>query len=81
LTELIQIALIDDDAAVRDSLQLYFVRHGVVTSCFPSAEAFLVALDGDAQPECIVSDVRMLGMSGLDLLNRLKERRCIAPSS
>ncbi len=79
MTEPIQIALVDDDAAVLDSLQLYFVRHGVVTSCFASAEAFLPALDGDAQPECIVSDIRMPGMSGLDLLNRLTERRCIAP--
>ncbi len=79
MTEPIQIALVDDDAAVLDSLQLYFVRHGIVTSCFPSAEAFLAALDGDSQPECIVSDIRMPGMSGLDLLNCLKERRCIAP--
>jgi two-component system response regulator FixJ len=79
MTDPIQIALVDDDAAVLDSLQLYFVRHGVVTSCFPSAEAFLAALDGDVQPECIVSDIRMPGMSGLDLLNRLKERHCIAP--
>jgi FixJ family two-component response regulator len=79
MTEPIQIALVAADAAVLDSLQLYFMRHGVVTSCFTSAEAFLAALDGDARPECIVSDIRMSGMSGLDLLNHLKERRCIAP--
>ncbi len=79
MTEPIQIALVDAAAAVLDSLQLYFMRHGVVTSCFASAEAFLAALDNGAQPGCIVSDIRMSGMSGLDLLNRLKERRCIAP--
>jgi two-component system response regulator FixJ len=79
MTETIQIALVDDDAAVLDSLQLYFARHGVTTACYASAEALLADLDGGAQPECIVSDIRMPGMSGLDLHNRLKERRSIAP--
>ena len=75
----IHIGLVDDDPAVLDSLQLYFARHGVSTSCFASAEALLASLDGGAQPDCIVSDIRMPGMSGLDLLRSLKERRSIAP--
>lgn len=79
MTESIHIGLVDDDSAVLDSLQLYFARHRVGTSCFASAEAFLASLDGGAQPDCIVSDIRMPGMSGLDLLLRLKERRSIAP--
>jgi RNA polymerase sigma factor (sigma-70 family) len=79
MTDTINIALVDDDAAVLDSLQLYFARHGVATACFASAEALLAGLDGGEQPECIVSDIRMPGMSGLDLLHRLKERRSIAP--
>jgi two-component system response regulator FixJ len=79
MTEPIHIALVDDDAAVLDSLQLYFERHHVMTSCFTSAETLLAALDGGIQPECIVSDIRMPGMSGLDLLHRLKERRVAAP--
>ena len=79
MSESIHIGLVDDDSAVLDSLQLYFARHGVSTSCFASAEALLDSLDGGAQPDCIVSDIRMPGMSGLDLLRSLKERRSIAP--
>jgi FixJ family two-component response regulator len=79
MIESIHIGLVDDDSAVLDSLQLYFARHRVGTSCFASAEALLASLDGGAQPDCIVSDIRMPGMSGLDLLQRLKERRSIAP--
>ncbi len=79
MTEPIHVALVDDDVAVLDSLQLYFARHHVTSSCFASAEALLAGLDGGTQPECIVSDIRMPGMSGLDLLHRLKERRVTAP--
>jgi FixJ family two-component response regulator len=79
MTEAIHIALVDDDAAVLDSLQLYFARHRVSTSCFTSADALLTSLDGGAKHDCIVSDIRMPGMSGLDLIHRLKERRSTAP--
>ncbi len=79
MTEPIHIALVDDDAAVLDSLQLYFARHQVTTSCFASAEVLIADLEDGAQPECIVSDIRMPGMSGLDLLRHLKERHAAAP--
>ncbi len=79
MSETIHIALVDDDAAVLDSLQLYLARHHVTAACFTSAEALLTALDGGAEPECIVSDIRMPGMSGLELLRCLRERRSIVP--
>jgi FixJ family two-component response regulator len=67
----IHIALIDDDAAVRDSLHLFLTRKQLKVSCFETAEQFLKARDGCDPVDCIVSDVRMPGMSGLDLVNYL----------
>lgn len=75
----IHIALIDDDAAVLDSLRLYFTRHELKTSCFNSAEEFLTALDRSTQFDCVVSDVRMPGLSGLDLVTQLNARGFIRP--
>jgi FixJ family two-component response regulator len=68
----IHIAVIDDDDAVLDSLRLYFSRQGVGTSCFASAKDFLAADKVVQRFDCIVSDVRMPGMSGLDLVQYLK---------
>ena len=75
----IYVALIDDDAAVRDSLQLYFTRKHVKTTCFQTAEEFLKALNRSERFDCIVSDVRMPGMSGLDLVQHLGNRGSVCP--
>lgn len=64
------IALIEDDEAVLDSLRLLLESRGMRVQTFASVEAFLgAAPDGVA---CIVSDVRLPGLSGLDLQRRLK---------
>ena len=64
------IALIDDDPAVLDSLQMVLRGHGLKVLCFASAEAFMASPDKSGV-ECIVSDVRMPGMTGLDLQRAL----------
>jgi two-component system response regulator FixJ len=79
MAEPFQIALVEDDAAVLDSLQLYLARQDLETSCFRAAQDLLDAVDGGVQFNCIVSDVRMPGMSGLDLVRHLVARSVVAP--
>jgi two-component system response regulator FixJ len=79
MSTLIHIAVIDDDEAVLDSLRLYFARQNIETSCFESAKGFLAAIASGQRFDCIVSDVRMPGMSGFDLVHRLKQDGLVAP--
>lgn len=66
--------VIDDDAAVRDSLATVLGSAGLSVAAYGSASAFLEDLD-TAQAGCVLTDVRMPGISGLDLLRQLSERR------
>jgi len=70
----LHIALIDDDAGVRDALRYYLARQSIKASTFQAAKEFLATLDRREQFDCVVSDVRMPGMSGLDLMTQLKAR-------
>jgi two-component system response regulator FixJ len=75
----LHVALIDDDAAVLDALRSYLARQSIRTSTFQAARDFLEALDRHEQFDCVVSDVRMPGMSGLDLMKYLNERGYAGP--
>lgn len=68
------VAIVDDDEAVRDGLALLLRTVGLPTRCFADAQAFLAQAD-DAALGCVLLDLRMPGMSGLDALDRLGERR------
>ena len=63
--------LIDDDDGVRQSLAFLLASAGLAVRVYESASAFIEAL-GTLQPGCIVSDVRMPGTDGLQLLRRLQ---------
>jgi len=65
------IALIEDDEAALESLRLLLEGRGLAVHGFASAEAFLAGL-AEEQPACVVSDVRLPGLSGLDLQRTLK---------
>jgi FixJ family two-component response regulator len=77
--EPVRIALVDDDPAVLDSLRLYLERQGFKTVCFAAAEALLAALDCGGRLDCIVSDIRMPGLSGLELVHCLNARSVVTP--
>ena len=70
--------IVDDDASVRDSLSLLVSLRGYVTATFSSAETFLSALQPDWRG-CVVADIRMPGMSGLELQQCLSERGPMLP--
>jgi two-component system response regulator FixJ len=73
MSDPINLALIDDDEAVLDALRQYFSRRNVRTSCFRLAEDFLAAIKQADKFDCVVSDIRMPGMSGLELADHLNE--------
>jgi two-component system, LuxR family, response regulator DctR len=63
--------VVDDDGAIRDSLAWLLGSRGLAARTWPSAEAFLAGHD-PAQPGCLVLDIRMEGMSGIELFDALK---------
>jgi FixJ family two-component response regulator len=72
------LAILDDDESVQIALQDLIESEGLSALCFGSAEQFL---DSTARYEasCLIADIRMPGMSGLELQARLKSERCPLP--
>lgn len=70
--------IIDDDEAVRDSLGLLMQSVGQSVEVYASPADFLAAYN-ENNPGCIVMDIRMPGMSGLELQAKLNEMHCILP--
>jgi FixJ family two-component response regulator/integral membrane sensor domain MASE1 len=70
--------VVDDDASIRDSLTLMLGLAGYATRLFADAESFLVAF----RPEwsgCVVADLRLPGLSGIELQSRIRERGSSIP--
>src|SRR5215475_9422304 len=70
--------VVDDDEAVRDSLQWLLEGKDYRVKCFDSSESFLSRFD-PREVACVIADIRMDGMSGLELQDRLVERRSPLP--
>ena len=72
------VAIVDDDQSVQRSLQDLIESDGLRAICFGSAEQFL---DSEARSKaaCLIADIRMPGMSGLELQAKLKAERCRIP--
>jgi two-component system response regulator FixJ len=79
MSRTIRLALVDDDEAVLDSLRLYFATMGYEVAAFREADSLLEALAAGLKPDCIVSDIRMPGLSGLDLQRELSDRGSSIP--
>jgi FixJ family two-component response regulator len=72
------IAIIDDDEAMQDSLRDLLEAAGLAARCFGSAEEFLQS-DLYGKAACLIVDIRMPKMSGLELQARLKEEESDVP--
>lgn len=71
--------VVDDDEAIRDSLQLLLRSVGLKSAVFESAAEFLESFDPSAHA-CLLADIRMPGMSGLELQAELNERHVELPT-
>ena len=73
-----RVFIVDDDAAIRDSLSLMIEQENIAVQAFESAETFLAAY----QPECrgcAIVDIRMSGMDGIELHEALLKRNILLP--
>src|SRR3984885_9294330 len=74
----LRVWLVDDDASIRWVLERALRNGGMLPRTFDAAEPALTALRGDA-PDVLITDIRMSGQSGLELLKRIREARPTLP--
>ena len=70
--------VIDDDEAVRDSLRMLLRSVGLPVVCFDAGQTFLDQVELNA-PGCLVLDIRMPGISGMELAQRMREQDSLMP--
>jgi len=77
-TASLRVWLVDDDASIRWVLERALRNGGMLPRTFDSAEPALTALRGDA-PDVLITDIRMQGQSGLELLKKIRDTRPALP--
>ena len=70
--------VIDDDEAVRDSLRMLLRSVGLPVACFEEGQSFFDQVELNA-PGCLVLDIRMPGISGMELAQRMREQDSLMP--
>jgi FixJ family two-component response regulator len=73
-----KVLVVEDDEGMREAIETLLDAAGIESACYPSAEALLA---GSAVEDalCIISDIKLPAMSGLDLLTELRARRQSPP--
>ena len=71
--------LVDDDSAIRDALTWLLKSMGIQSQCWASAESFLADYRNDMNG-CMILDIRMTGMTGIELFDQLLTRGCNMPA-
>lgn len=69
------VAIVDDDPAIRAALTRLVRSFGHRTTAFETAEDLLRALEAAAAFDCVITDIQMPGLSGINLLRALRESR------
>lgn len=77
-TNSLVVYVVDDDASIRDSLALMLGLGGYSTRLYANAESFLLAFDG-RWSGCVIADLRLPGMSGVELQTRVRQRGSVIP--
>ena len=77
--QLLQVFIVDDEQEVRDSLFKFFSLHGFKVNTYADAQSYLDDLN-QTEVGCLVSDIDMEGLSGLELQVALNELKCIRPT-
>ena len=73
------VAIVDDDDSIRNALQGLLKTVGLSSQAFASAEEFLKS-GRQHQTACLITDIRMSGISGLELQTRLNAEHCRIPT-
>jgi FixJ family two-component response regulator len=73
------VAVVDDDLSVREAVEGLLHSQGIKTRCFSSAEQFLSSSQR-SRAACLILDMRLPGMTGLDLLRQLQTGRRPIPT-
>ena len=79
LKQSVNVYIVDDEAEIRESLSRFFTYHGCQVEVFSDAKSYLDQLD-QSQVGCLVSDIDMEEMNGLELQRHLQKINCIRPT-